>query len=156
MSGEHPEGNPIKDRQIRRRLLIGTTSNFIGQMVIFLVSFLLTPFLLTKLGAADYGLWVLLGSIVAFGSILDFGLWGTVIKYVAEYQARGDFVGVRAETTGDALAGFVQRGARLTPPAVYARGVAEARAVKRLHHLEYLPADGGRRGVIEIYGLWHK
>jgi O-antigen/teichoic acid export membrane protein len=51
--------------------------------------FFLTPFLLVQLGNQLYGLWVLVGSIVAYGSLLDFGIAGALIKYVAEYRARG-------------------------------------------------------------------
>src|SRR4051794_36840949 len=88
-----------KNRLIRRRVIIGTASNFGGQLFVFLVSFLLTPFTLRQLGSAEYGLWILLGSIVAYSSILDFGIWGTVIKYVAEYQAQGDDEGARTLLT---------------------------------------------------------
>ena len=68
-----------KDSAIRRRVFIGTTSNFIGQIFVFVVSFLLTPFILNSLGATIYGLWILLGSIVAYSSVLDLGIWGTII-----------------------------------------------------------------------------
>lgn len=88
------EGN--KDTHIVRRVLIGTASNYAGQLVSFASLFLLTPFILHKLGATAYGLWVLVGSIVAYGSLLDFGLWGAVIKYVAEFRARGEHENARS------------------------------------------------------------
>src|SRR3954464_10685480 len=88
-----------KNKQIRRKVIMGTASNFGGQIVVFLVSFLLTPFILHHLGGTEYGLWVLLGSIIAYSSVLDFGIWGTVIKYVAEYQAQGNDKGARALLT---------------------------------------------------------
>src|SRR5258708_375737 len=88
-----------KNKLIRRRVMIGAASNFGGQIFVFFVSFLLTPFILSQVGRADYGLWILLGSIVAYSSILDFGIWGTVIKYVAEYQAQGDEAGARTFLT---------------------------------------------------------
>ena len=88
--------NRTKDNMIRRRVVIGTASNFAGQLFVFATSFLLTPFILNQLGAPIYGLWILLGSIVAYSSILDFGIWGTVIKYVAEYQTQGNHAGARS------------------------------------------------------------
>jgi len=91
--------NEAKNKLIRRRVVIGTASNFGGQIFVFFVSFLLTPFILNQVGRADYGLWILLGSIVAYSSILDFGIWGTVIKYVAEYRAQGDDTGARTFLT---------------------------------------------------------
>src|SRR5688500_16855150 len=88
-----------KDSVIRRRVIFGTASNFAGQLFVFLVSFLLTPFILNQLGATIYGLWILLGSIVAYSSVLDLGIWGTIIKYVAEYQAQGNGTGARSLLT---------------------------------------------------------
>ncbi len=90
MNGD-PVNDQIKDRHIRRRVLIGTASNVTGQVLVFAVSFLLTPVFLAHLGAETYGLWVLLGSLVAYGSLLDLGLWNTVIKYVAQYDARAEY-----------------------------------------------------------------
>lgn len=96
MSSEiEPSQEVTKDRQIRRRVAIGTASNVIGQVVVFIVSFLLTPFMLHQLGPTVYGLWVLVGSMVAYGAILDFGIWGTIVKYVAQYHAQGDALHAR-------------------------------------------------------------
>lgn len=85
-----------KDRMIRRRVMVGTTSNFAGQLALFAISFLLTPFILGHLGATLYGLWILVGSIVAYGTILDAGIWGSIIKFVAEYRAQGDYGAARS------------------------------------------------------------
>ncbi len=49
----------------------------------------LTPFVLHHLGATKYGLWVLVGSVTAYGSLLDFGIVNVLVKYVAEYRAKG-------------------------------------------------------------------
>ena len=80
---------------IRRRVIRGTLSNYAGQFITLIVGFILTPFIINQLGAASYGLWVLVGAVVAYGTLFDFGIWGTVIKYVAEYRARG--AGVAAQ-----------------------------------------------------------
>lgn len=77
-----------KDRLIRRRIVVGTASNYAGQILAYATLFFLTPFILRQLGPAAYGLWVLVGSIVAYGSLLDLGIWGAVIKYVSEFLAR--------------------------------------------------------------------
>jgi len=80
---------------IRRRVAIGTASNVAGQVVVFVVSFLLTPFMLHQLGPTLYGLWILVGSMMAYGAILHFGIWGTIVKYVAQYHAQGDHAHAR-------------------------------------------------------------
>jgi O-antigen/teichoic acid export membrane protein len=79
-----------KDKRLRRQALISTVSNYIGQVIIFVTGFALTPFILSRLGRADYGLWLLAGSVIAYGSLFDFGIIGALTKYVAEYRARGD------------------------------------------------------------------
>jgi O-antigen/teichoic acid export membrane protein len=80
---------PAKDKQIRSQVLRNTISNTIGKVVTLGVWFFLTPFLLHQLGASDYGMWILITSIVAYGSLLDFGVANAITKYVAQYHAEG-------------------------------------------------------------------
>lgn len=56
----------------------------IAETVIGLV---MLPFNLTHLGTAEYGLWVLLGSITAHFSVLDLGYGGALVKFMAQYRA---------------------------------------------------------------------
>lgn len=86
-SDETAEAN--KDKTIRTQVLRNTLSNIVGKVVTLGVWFFLTPFLLRQLGASDYGLWVLISSIVAYGALLDFGVASAITKYVAQYQAEG-------------------------------------------------------------------
>jgi O-antigen/teichoic acid export membrane protein len=72
------------------RFLLNAFSNYAGQFLTVGVWIFLTPFILNQIGATSYALWVLVGSIMAYGSLLDFGIAGAVTKYVAEYRARGD------------------------------------------------------------------
>jgi O-antigen/teichoic acid export membrane protein len=85
------ENHPAdKDRQIRRQALLSTASNYLGQIIVFATGFILTPFILHHLGQSDYGLWLLVGSVIAYGSLFDFGITGALTKYVAEYRTLGD------------------------------------------------------------------
>src|SRR5262245_19735364 len=79
-----------KDVLIFQRVLRNTISNYIVTLVTLGTGFFLTPFILHQLGASSFGLWMLVGSVVMYGSLLDFGIGGAVIKYVAEYHARGE------------------------------------------------------------------
>lgn len=69
-------------------LLRSTISNYIGQFVGLAVWFVLTPFVLDQLEQTFYGLWVLVGSVTSYGALLDFGITGTITKYLAEYRAK--------------------------------------------------------------------
>lgn len=52
------------------------------------VSFFLSPFIVHRLGNTAYGIWVLLGSLVGYMGLLDLGVRGAVMRYVARYHAR--------------------------------------------------------------------
>jgi O-antigen/teichoic acid export membrane protein len=71
------------------RVVRNTFSNYIGKFANLGVWFFLTPFILSRLGAGTYGLWVLVGSVAAYGSLFDLGIGGAITKYVAEYRATG-------------------------------------------------------------------
>lgn len=74
---------------IARRVAIGSATNFVGKAIALGTWFLLTPFILGRLGPVAYGIWVLVGSLGAYGYLIDLGVAGAVVKYVAEYRARG-------------------------------------------------------------------
>ncbi len=86
MSGEVTT-DATKDARLRRRVMVNTASNTVAQVFTLGIWFFLTPFLLQQLGASDYGLWILISSLVAYGSLLDFGIGNAITKYVAQYQA---------------------------------------------------------------------
>ncbi len=79
-----------RDAVLGRRILRGSLGNYGARAVSLITWFLLTPFLLHSLGDADYGLWVLVGWVVAYGWLFDLGIGRTTTKYVAEYAARHD------------------------------------------------------------------
>jgi O-antigen/teichoic acid export membrane protein len=72
-----------------RRVAWNTLSNYAGKLATIASGIILTPFILHQVGPVSYGLWVLVGSVVGYGSLLDLGISSAIIKYVAEYRARG-------------------------------------------------------------------
>ena len=54
------------------------------------VGLLFTPFLLRSLGQAEFGLYQLIGSFVAYLAVLDFGIVATLTRYTAKYREEGD------------------------------------------------------------------
>jgi O-antigen/teichoic acid export membrane protein len=54
------------------------------------IGFVMSPFLVRHLGDEVYGVWVLVGSLVGYLGLLDFGITPSTVKYVAEYRALGD------------------------------------------------------------------
>lgn len=57
------------------------------------IGLVLTPFMIQKLGDSEYGLYTLIGSLVGYISVLDFGLNNTIIRFVAKYRALKDTKG---------------------------------------------------------------
>ena len=72
-----------------RRAVFNTVSNYVGQLVSLASWFFLTPFILNQVGDTDFGLWMLVSSVMAVGRLLDAGIADAVTKYVAEYRATG-------------------------------------------------------------------
>ncbi len=54
------------------------------------IGLVMLPFNLRHLGPAEYGLWILLGSITIHFSVLDLGYGGALVKFMAQYRARGN------------------------------------------------------------------
>lgn len=74
-----------------RHLIRGVISNYIGQFVGLGIWFLLTPFILDHLAPTLYGLWLLVGSVMSYGSLLDFGISSAITKYIAEFRTKQQY-----------------------------------------------------------------
>ena len=66
-------------------------SCWIYYFIQLLVGFFLTPFMVHRLGNELYGVWILTLTMSGYMGILDFGIRGSVVKYVAEFEAKKDF-----------------------------------------------------------------
>ena len=76
--------------RIRQRLLTGALVNVAGRFTSAGIWLLLTPLVLANLGPRGFALWALMGAVASYGWLLDFGVGGAVVKYVAEHVARGE------------------------------------------------------------------
>jgi O-antigen/teichoic acid export membrane protein len=82
---------PTTATRIGAHVLRSTISNAVWKLLFLISGFLLTPFILRHLGATQFGLWALVGSVVAYGTLLDFGIGTAVVKYVAEFNVYGEW-----------------------------------------------------------------
>ncbi len=55
-----------------------------------IIGLVLTPYIIRSLGDSEYGLYVLIGSIIGYLSVLNLGLNNTIIRYVSKYRAEKD------------------------------------------------------------------
>lgn len=63
------------------------------------IALVMTPVLVDGLGKHDYGIWVVVGSMILYLELLELGFGTAAIKYVAEYEALEDRDRVRATIT---------------------------------------------------------
>ncbi|MCY2988663.1 MAG: oligosaccharide flippase family protein [Planctomycetota bacterium] len=75
---------------LKGQLLRNLNWNWAGIFIDTLVAFLLCPYLVNHLGATNYGAWVMIGSLTGYFGLLDFGIRGSVGRYVAFYRAQQD------------------------------------------------------------------
>ncbi len=66
---------------------IGVILSYITLIINALVAFIYVPILLRSMGNSEYGLYQLMGSLIAYFVILDFGLPSTIIRYYSKYKA---------------------------------------------------------------------
>lgn len=81
---------------IRQRAFWAAIASGSSRLVELALGFLLTPFILHRLGDENYGLYVLVGAIIGQGALLDFGIAPALIKYVAEHSAKRDHERMRS------------------------------------------------------------
>lgn len=73
--------NQLKKAAVLSYINIGFT-NIIGLV--------LTPFIIRTLGTSDYGLYSLIGSLVAYLALMDLGLNSSVVRFISKYRAENN------------------------------------------------------------------
>ncbi len=71
----------------------GAALSFASIFLKNIIGLLITPFIIRSLGSSEYGLYTMMGALVGYLSVLDFGLNNTVIRFVAKYKAQNDKLG---------------------------------------------------------------
>ena len=72
------------------QLKIGALLSYVNIIANVVIGLVYTPVMLRLLGQAEYGLYSLIGSVMAYLSILDMGLGNTIVRYVAKNRVAGD------------------------------------------------------------------
>ena len=71
-------------------LLRSLMSNWLGLVAAITIGFFLSPFVVHSLGEEIFGFWALITSITSQLMMLDLGVRNSVVKFLAEFQAKGD------------------------------------------------------------------
>lgn len=73
---------------------IGILISYFNIILHAVIGFIYVPLLLHYIGKSEYGLYQLIGSFIAYFSIMDFGLTAAVVRFYAKYKAVNDKVGM--------------------------------------------------------------
>ena len=68
----------------------GVALSYVTIFLTNIIGLLLTPFIIRSLGSAEYGLYTMIGALIGYMSVLDFGLNNTVVRFVAKFKAEND------------------------------------------------------------------
>lgn len=77
------------DNSKQRKL--GAILTYVSIIVSTLIGLLYTPFLISKLGQSEYGLYSLVASVIGYLTILDFGFGNAIVVYTAKYREKKEF-----------------------------------------------------------------
>lgn len=69
---------------------LGIALSYLSLLVHTVIGFLYVPILIHYIGKSEYGLYQLIGSLIVYFSIMDFGLTGAIVRFYAGYRALRD------------------------------------------------------------------
>lgn len=75
---------------IKKKIVKNTIANALVRLSAWIISFLMLPFMISRLGTVGFGVWFLVNTIIGYFGILDLGITPAITKYIAEYHAKKD------------------------------------------------------------------
>lgn len=73
----------------------GATLSYVSIILTNVVGIVMTPFIIRSLGDSEYGLYTLIGSFVAYLSLMDLGLNNTIVRFVSKYRVEKNIIAER-------------------------------------------------------------
>lgn len=74
----------------RNELKIGAVLSYVNLLIGNLIPFIYTPIMLRMLGQAEFGLYGIAGSVMGYIGLLNFGIGGSIVRYLSKYRALRD------------------------------------------------------------------
>ena len=68
----------------------GIVLSYVSMFLSTIIGFIYIPILLHFLGKSQFGLYQLMGSVIAYMAVMDFGLSGTITRYYSRYLSLND------------------------------------------------------------------
>ena len=79
----------------RDEIKAGALLSYLNLLIGNLIPFIYTPIMLRMLGQAEYGIYGIAQSVMGYIGLLNFGIGGSIIRYLSKYRAEGDLDGER-------------------------------------------------------------
>jgi len=91
VSVDNRKGPEVQKAVVKKSSLkVNAVSNWGPLGVNFIIGFLLTPYLIAHLGKGNYGIWVLVGSLLGYYGLLRLGVGAGIMRYVPFHLGRDD------------------------------------------------------------------
>ncbi len=71
----------------RNELKTGAVLSYVNLLIGNLIPFIYTPVMLRMLGQAEFGLYGIAGSVMGYIGLLNFGIGGSIVRYLSKYRA---------------------------------------------------------------------
>lgn len=68
--------------------------NIMAKLWLLGLGFVLTPYIMRKVGVAPYGIWAVISVLLGTFGLFDLGIRTSFIKFISEYRARDDMEGI--------------------------------------------------------------
>lgn len=72
------------------QIKVGAVLSYVNLLIGNIIPFIYTPIMLRLLGQAEYGLCGIAQSIMGYIGLLNFGIGGSIVRYLSKYRASGD------------------------------------------------------------------
>ena len=74
-----------------KKLIKNTIFTSVGSFWGYALSFLITPYIVHKIGIERFGIWAIANTAIHFFLFLDLGIGSSFVKYIAEYNAKKNY-----------------------------------------------------------------
>jgi O-antigen/teichoic acid export membrane protein len=76
--------------KLKKEMGIATIANWSTTVVMYIIAFFSTPYIVHTFGNVQYGIWSLAMSLTASFGMIELGVSTTLIKYFSEYSEKKD------------------------------------------------------------------
>ena len=85
------DNNKSKEEPTSKKIVRNTAWMYVGFAFNTLIGLLIMPFIVHNLGVDAYGVFAIVGVVIGYVSLLEFGIGVSLIKFIAEYNVKKEY-----------------------------------------------------------------